>query len=117
MTEHDLRAQLECAKAEALELRQQLAAAEARAEKEETERSILIAFAREVIRVECWGYPAEIDGGDVQDVAAQLGLIEATTATEEDAATMDDVCAGDRIYRFSPWLAKNGTIAQEENNG
>jgi hypothetical protein len=70
----------------------------------EAEREKLAAFARQVIRVECWGYHSEIDGGDIQEVAEKLGLIEAHVATEDDAAAISDTCAGDRIYRFAPWL-------------
>lgn len=59
--EHELRAQLECAKDETRELRQQLAAAEARAEKAETERDNL----SRALFVSCGGARPIADGHEV----------------------------------------------------
>ena len=64
----------------------------------------LKAFARHIIECECWDL-CEPDGGDTQDLAEKLGLIEPHVATEQDVDeefSMFDV--GDTIYRFSPIL-------------
>jgi hypothetical protein len=87
----------------------------------EIERGKLAIFARHTIRTECWDCwdcQPGIDGGDVQDMAHKLGLIEPYTATEADAAVMDNVSAGDTIYKFADWLAqKDGDGTQENPNG
>ena len=60
----------------------------------------LVMFCREFIAVNCWGYPAEIDGGNVQEVAEKCGLVESYIAPEDGA----DFEAGDRLYRFTDVL-------------
>lgn len=64
----------------------------------------LAEFARYIISEYCWGYSSEPDGGDVQDVAERLGLIEPHIATAEDAAEHTDFEPGDTIYKFATWL-------------
>ena len=68
------------------------------------ENDIFKEFIRHVIKVHCWGIE-EIDGGDAQDKALELGLIEAHIATEEDGdPEFDEYEVGDTIYRFSDML-------------
>jgi hypothetical protein len=64
----------------------------------------LVQFARYVISEYCWGYSSEPDGGDLQDVAERLGLIEPHIATAEDAEGELDFGPGDQIYKFAGWL-------------
>ena len=78
-----------------------------------TELAILKEFVRHVIKVHCWGIE-EIDGGDTQDKALELGLIEAHIATEEDVdPEFDEV--GDTIYRFSDILKGATDGVQDES--
>ena len=71
-------------------------------------------FIRHVIKVHCWGI--EIDGGDAQDQALELGLIEAHIATEEDVdPEFDEYEVGDTIYRFSDML-KGATDGQSNGS-
>jgi len=86
--------------AEIVELQAKLASMSLACEK-------LSAFVREVVRVECWGYQPELDGSDVQDLAKGLGIIEPAIATASDAETMNDVCAGDSIFKFAPWVLEH----------
>ena len=60
-------------------------------------------FARRVIKQECWSY-FDLDGGDIQDWAEKLGLIEKHTATKEDVGEESDFEVGDTIYKFSQAL-------------
>ena len=60
-------------------------------------------FARAVIREECWGYDS-LDGGEVQDLAERLGLIEKHLATEADVSEFDDFEVGDFIFKFTDIL-------------
>jgi len=64
----------------------------------------LAKFARSIIADYCWGYSTEPDGGDVQELAERLGLIEPHIATAEDAEGQADFGPGDTIYKFSGWL-------------
>lgn len=65
-------------------------------------------FARYIIETECWGYPWELDGGDVQERAEKLGLIEPHTATEEDVDPEFDYHeVGDTIYKFTNILKES----------
>jgi len=66
-------------------------------ELQEKRNAKLKEFIRTVIKVHCWGIE-EIDGGDAQDKALELGLIEAHIATGTDPEF------GDTIYRFSDML-------------
>ena len=60
-------------------------------------------FARHVIKQECWGL-ADLDGGDIQDLAEKLGLIVKHIATEADIGEDSDFEVGDTIYKFSDTL-------------
>ncbi len=60
-------------------------------------------FCQRIIKEYCWGY-GEPNGGDIQDVADELGLIVPTTATAKDAEHMEYTDPGDTIYRFVDWL-------------
>jgi len=72
-------------------------------------------FIRHVIKVHCWGIE-EIDGGDAQDKALELGLIEAHIATEEDVdPEFDKYNVGDTIYRFSDILKGATDGVQDES--
>ena len=72
--------------------------------KEIDQIEILKEFIRHIIKVHCWGIE-EIDGGDAQDKALELGLIEAHIATEEDVdPEFDKYNVGDTIYRFTDLL-------------
>ena len=62
-------------------------------------------FARHVIKQECWAI-FDLDGGDIQDLAEKLGLIEPHIATEEDIDEEDWYEVGDTIFRFSKILAE-----------
>lgn len=61
-------------------------------------------FARRMIADYCWDYSTEPDGGEVQDVAERLGLIEPHVATEADCKENLDFELGDTIYKFADWL-------------
>lgn len=66
------------------------------------QEAALKEFSRRIIADYCWGY-GEPDGGDVQELAERLGLIEPHAATEDDAKRFEcDV--GDTVYRFAEWL-------------
>ena len=69
-------------------------------------------FIRHVIKVHCWGI--EIDGGDAQDKALELELIEAHIVTEDDPER-DDFGVGDTIYRFSDILKGATDGVQDES--
>jgi hypothetical protein len=86
--------------------RKRAMAAEARA----AEYDKLATFAREFIKVDCWGYQPEIDAGDVQDLAAKLGIIVEAKATAEDAERTADVCEGSPIYKFAPWMKETSNV-------
>lgn len=60
-------------------------------------------FARHVIRQECWSL-FDLDGGDIQDLAEKLGLIEPHIATEDDIDEESDFEVGDTIFKFSEVL-------------
>jgi hypothetical protein len=65
----------------------------------------LVAFARKIIRDECWDC-CDIDGGTIQAIALKLGLIEPKIATVEDVGDHEfcDFEVGDTIYVFSEIL-------------
>ena len=73
-----------------------------------TENERLKEFARYVIRTECWSL-GEQDGGEIQELAEKLGLIESHTATEEDVDDESDIEIGDSIYIFSEALKPKET--------
>lgn len=61
-------------------------------------------FARHIIEIECWSL-FDQDGGDIQDLAEKLGLIEQHIATEDDInEDISDFEVGDTIYKFSKVL-------------
>ena len=60
-------------------------------------------FARYVIRQECWSL-SDLDGGDIQELAEKLNLIEPRIATENDVDDESDFDAGDRMFVFSDTL-------------
>ena len=68
-------------------------------------RSAVVEFARQVIMDYCWDIFVP-DGGDIQDRAVKLGLIEPKTATAEDADPERDIFQGDTIYVFTDKLKK-----------
>ena len=60
-------------------------------------------FARHIIRTECWSF--DVDGGDAQGKAEELGLIVPHVATKEDVDDeFDDYEVGDTIFKFSEML-------------
>lgn len=69
----------------------------------EAENKSLKKFARYVIKQECWGL-FELDGGDIQDLAERLGLIEPHIVVEEDVDDESNYEVGDTIFRFSEVL-------------
>jgi hypothetical protein len=69
----------------------------------ETQRDALANFAREIIRM---SWDGGVDGFDVEATAKDHGLILLAPATQEEAEAIADVCAGDEIPKFAPWLAK-----------
>jgi len=73
-------------------------------ELQEKRNAKLKEFIRTVIKVHCWGIE-EIDGGDAQDKALELGLLEPHIATKEDVdPEFSDFEVGDTIYRFTDML-------------
>ena len=80
-----------------------------------TENQRLKEFARSVIRVECWGYDTP-DGGDIQDIAIRLNLIEPHTATEADVNEFTDYEVGDTIYKFADILAAPPQKGQDDES-
>ncbi|MGD8786554.1 MAG: hypothetical protein PVJ60_03950 [Phycisphaerales bacterium] len=70
----------------------------------EAENERLAKFARRVIKSRCWGEET-MDGGDIQELAEELGLIYKTTATKEDVdPEHSDYEVGDTIYKFTDAL-------------
>ena len=69
----------------------------------QAENEKLKEFARHVIETECWTL-CEQDGGDLQELAEKLGLIEPHIATEDDIDDESDFEVGDKIYKFSDML-------------
>ncbi len=69
----------------------------------QAENGKLKEFARYVIRVECWSY-IDQDGGDIQELAEKLGLIQQHTAAKDDVDDESDFEVGDTIYKFSDIL-------------
>jgi len=71
----------------------------------QAENDKLKAFAREIIKQECWGIDC-LDGCDIQELATKLGLIESCIAIEDDIA-FGDFEVGDVIYKFT-YIMKGG---------
>ena len=69
----------------------------------QAENKRLKKFARYVIKQECWSL-CGLDGGDIQELAEKLGLIEPHIATEKDIDDDVDYEVGDKIFRFSAAL-------------
>ena len=69
----------------------------------EDENGKLKEFARRVIGAKCWG-DCGLDGLEIEDLAAELGLIVKHTATEKDIDEDSDYEVGDIIYKFSETL-------------
>ncbi len=72
----------------------------------QAERDRLREFARHVIKVECWSI-FEQDGGDIQELAEKLSLIEPHIATIDDIDDESDFDVGDTIYKFTKTLKEN----------
>lgn len=70
-----------------------------------SENDNLKEFARRVIK-QMWDN-LDVDGGDVQSWAEELGLIKSRIATKEDETDYSDFCAGDEIFEFSDVLRVN----------
>ena len=70
------------------------------------ENDKLKEFARTVIKNCCWDIQ-DPDGGDIQELAEKLGLIQPTTATEEDINELSDFEVGDEIFKFTDILKEN----------
>ena len=77
------------------------------------ENKRLKEFARPVIRQECWSI-FEQDGGDIQELAEKLGLIEPRIATKEDVDDESDHEVGDKIFVFSETLKENSPCPNQE---
>lgn len=75
-------------------------------------------FTRWVIRNTAW-QGGNLDGGDVQEMAEKLGIVERQTATAENRNEWQfiDYCAvGDAFYVFSEWIKPDpGRAALTEN--
>ena len=69
----------------------------------QAENERLKQFARVVIEQECWSIFPQ-DGGDLQELAENLGLIVPCIATEEDIDDDSDFDVGDTFYKFSDML-------------
>jgi hypothetical protein len=70
----------------------------------QAENEQLRQFACEIIKDYCWNL-GDPDGGDIQDLAQKLGLIEPHTATVEDVdEEFSDFDVGDTIYKFTQIL-------------
>ena len=64
-------------------------------------------FAREIIKDYCWDL-GDPDGGDIQDLAEQLGLIVPHIATADEVdSERDRFEEGDKIFVFAEWLKEN----------
>jgi hypothetical protein len=81
-------------------------------------REALRQFALEVIKARCWFSDDSLDGGDLQDLAEKLGLIEPYVVSAEDheEGRWGDYDVGDIIFVPSPSLAasqpKAGDVSQ-----
>ena len=69
-------------------------------EQRQAELKSLKEFSRYVIKDMCFGMDL-LDGGDVQEVAANAGLIKRVKATEDDVDDESDFEVGDIIYKFT----------------
>lgn len=68
----------------------------------------LKAFARWAIQNTAWA-GCDLDGGEVQDEALKLGIIEERTATGKNFAEwryIEDVVIGHNYYLFADWMKK-----------
>ena len=72
---------------------------------------ILKTFVRTIIKENCFGYDGEVDGLDVQDQAANCGIILPETVTREMVEEWErtqsrpgDFDEGDVLYNFAPWM-------------
>lgn len=65
-----------------------------------TEIKRLRQFAKWVIHEACFD-GMEIDGGSVQEMAVQLGLVEPFTVTQADLERVSDCDVGDTAYKYS----------------
>ena len=64
----------------------------------------LSEFTRRIINQYCWNYD-DPDGGDIQELAEKLGLVEPHVATAEDVDDeFDDYEVGDTIFKFTDML-------------
>ena len=73
---------------------------------EPSELERLKEFARPVIRQECWSIFPQ-DGGDIQELAEKLGLIEPRIATADDVDDESDYGVGDTFFVFSDVLKES----------
>jgi len=65
----------------------------------------LKTFAKDIIMEYCWNL-GDPDGGSIQDLAENLGLIEPKIATAEDVSEYSDFEEGDTIYKFTDLLSR-----------
>ena len=63
------------------------------------ENNKLKKFIQSTIQEICW--EIEIDGGTLQELAEELGLIEVCTVTEEDVDDYSDFEVGDTIFKLT----------------
>ena len=70
------------------------------------ENKRLKEFARPVIRQECWSIFPQ-DGGDIQELAEKLGLIEPRITTADDVDDESDYGVGDTFFVFSDVLKES----------
>ena len=81
-----------------------------------TDINKLKEFARTIIVDYCWDL-GDPDGGNVQELAEKLGLIEPHVATEEDInSEFDRYEVGDTIYKFTEILSTNEEAETTEDN-
>ena len=81
----------------------------------------LAKFTDYVIRTSCFGelphslFSNELDGGEIQEVATQLGILIKIKATKQDVIDSGyDFDEGDTIYKFNPEILKLIDKAIEE---
>ena len=60
-------------------------------------------FARRVLQ-STWDGAGDVDGGDVQKWAQELGLIFSRKATATDEETFTEICEGDSMFELEQWM-------------
>lgn len=72
-----------------------------------TEREQLNAAREFAFRVIQASWDAtDVNGGDIQDWARELGLIFSRTATEKDAQEFSEIEPGDSMFEFEKWMRR-----------